>query len=862
MAQDVVSDVIINYKSVGLDKVGQEIKQTSVALDGLVIASTNAEKATASLEGRFKGLERSLGTTEGQAAKFAKVQDTVNKAVGQNPALMERGNQILATAAERYGMVATATGKSADSTKLARYEVINLGRQLQDVAVSLQGGQGFGTVLLQQGSQISDVFTSTSATLAGVKAQIGGAATAAAAMVTPMAALGGAMAVFDGVAIAAGIHWASAQKDVENALKGIGRQSGATVSDINRIAEATSRTTNLTIGSAREFATTFAATGKIGKDNIALATQAVDGLAQSLGVSGADAAKTFASALADPAKGLGELEALTGAYDLKTQELIKSLIRQGEVERARTVLIEGAAAATKDAAEQSGFWANRLKDIKNGFDLIGGDLVKGAELVRHDVGGAVPTTGVSRRDRLATAQADLSRQQAMPASAFNFDAQTTQAYYDQLSKLTDQVQKLKAAVAGDELAAFNARLKESAGAADAAVQKFMPYDQQIRQVKDSIMAMTKAQDDFKTRGAMVDAASLTPAIEGAKVLVRTLEDAKNTTIAHNQYLTEMGQKYKDIGLDVAKQVEEMEDQLRIVKARGEYEKEAAQRNKDLNDALRGNRTETEAAEIAAGKAALRLAESDNTARRLGSSMNGVAVATQQAADAAHAMNVALENAQRAAQGIDLGRGGTFFGPPGSANTSNVPVGTQYASTNYVAGMNPGNTQFILDTAAKYNIDPNQLISPGAKGFTNFQELAAQETQAAIDAQKDNTSAVDKLKSSTDALNRTNQELLSPYYAQDPRTSHIGFRSQGMAAGGYVDVPGSPSANDNMIAQIPVASGERIYVDPMTVKRGNAGTTINISAPMMFSGPVNRDEVGRTVYQSMQIASRSIAAAQR
>ena len=70
---------------------------------------------------------------------------------------------------------------------------------------------------------------------------------------------------------------------------------------------------------------------------------------------------------------------------------------------------------------------------------------------------------------------------------------------------------------------------------------------------------------------------------------------------------------------------------------------------------------------------------------------------------------------------------------------------------------------------------------------------------------------------------------------DPRTSHIGFRSQGMSGGGYVDVPGLPSANDNLIATIPVASGERIYVDPMSVKRGNAGTTINISAPMMFSG---------------------------
>ncbi|MET0720453.1 MAG: hypothetical protein ABWY64_06435, partial [Tardiphaga sp.] len=126
-----------------------------------------------------------------------------------------------------------------------------------------------------------------------------------------------------------------------------------------------------------------------------------------------------------------------------------------------------------------------------------------------------------------------------------------------------------------------------------------------------------------------------------------------------------------------------------------------------------------------------------------------------------------------------------------------------------------------------------------------------------------TKSIDDLKDSTDKLNATNQELLSPYYTIDPRTSHIGFRSQGMAAGGYVDVPGGVSAQDNMLAQIPVASGEQIYVDPMPSRRGvGGGTVINISAPMMFSGPANRDEVGRTVYQTMQNAARQLQAASR
>jgi hypothetical protein len=125
-------------------------------------------------------------------------------------------------------------------------------------------------------------------------------------------------------------------------------------------------------------------------------------------------------------------------------------------------------------------------------------------------------------------------------------------------------------------------------------------------------------------------------------------------------------------------------------------------------------------------------------------------------------------------------------------------------------------------------------------------------------------SIDQLKNSTDGLNSTMGDLLSPYYSQDPRTSHIGFRSQGMASGGYVDVPGAPSANDNMIATIPVASGERIYVDPMPSKRGVGvgGTTISINMPVTIQGNANKDEVGRTMYQVGQSIAKQLQASTR
>src|SRR4029077_3074031 len=120
--------------------------------------------------------------------------------------------------------------------------------------------------------------------------------------------------------------------------------------------------------------------------------------------------------------------------------------------------------------------------------------------------------------------------------------------------------------------------------------------------------------------------------------------------------------------------------------------------------------------------------------------------------------------------------------------------------------------------------------------------------AALSALSSLAQSMDNLTTSTDALNSTNKELLSPYYSTDPRTSHIGFRSQGMAAGGYVDVPGGVSSNDNMIATIPVASGERIYIDPMNNRRSSSsgsGTVINISSPINIYGNADKDQFGRT-----------------
>jgi hypothetical protein len=127
-----------------------------------------------------------------------------------------------------------------------------------------------------------------------------------------------------------------------------------------------------------------------------------------------------------------------------------------------------------------------------------------------------------------------------------------------------------------------------------------------------------------------------------------------------------------------------------------------------------------------------------------------------------------------------------------------------------------------------------------------------------------TSEMQSLKDSTDGLNSTMQDALSPYYNQDPRTSHIGFRSQGMATGGEVTVPGGYSANDNYMMMTPVAGGEVVSVrrpgDAAPDKKGWAGQTVNITQAFTINGNANKDEFGRTAYQGAQAAARQIRAA--
>jgi hypothetical protein len=84
------------------------------------------------------------------------------------------------------GRAATAADRLQRQTGLARHELVNLSRQAQDIGVSLASGQSPFTVLIQQGTQVADVFANSQGSVRGFGGQV-------ASVLTPTRLLAGGL---------------------------------------------------------------------------------------------------------------------------------------------------------------------------------------------------------------------------------------------------------------------------------------------------------------------------------------------------------------------------------------------------------------------------------------------------------------------------------------------------------------------------------------------------------------------------------------------------------------------------------------------------------------------------------------------
>jgi hypothetical protein len=905
---DVVSDVIINYKSVGLDKVGGEIKQASVALDGLVVSATSSEKATASLENRFKSLERTLSTSEGQAAKFAKVQDTVNKAVAQNPELQGRANEVLANAAQRYGQVEKATTGLADAHKglnsQGQAALHSIRSMVEQVALGISPVQA----LTGQLNHLTYAATGEGG-ITGAFKQAGGFL---AGMITPMRAVVGGLGAIGVGAAAMAVQSADDFKEMQRSLIGLGARTGTTVQDIKNFAKENASATGLSITQLRSLGMEMTKTGEISIKNLHGMGEAVHGFATLTDTSAKEAGTKLTQLFAgDLDKAVDQLSKTYSEFNPTIRENVRLLELQGNRGAATQLIIDTIAESNRKAAETTSLWAKSVALLGNAYDAV-----------KNKVGPIVAPDLTATPGRLATAQQHLEMVQR-PELGFSAD---------EIRVAREEVEKLNAALAKTDSKNAQAAFNDLANKAEAATRSFDPYIAQIEAVERKLAELRQASETI----------GLTPqqaaAEQGLQNQLQLLHQSEAEAAQYNQRVAEIAQRWQGVGQAVALQLQALQNQLPVIQAITGQQRMAAQAAADYANAIDAGKTQLEASALAAANLeASQAAATTSVKQQIEAMKDSTAMikAQQNGTEATTAAAIAYKNAIQsgasqtsaaalaaatlenkmagaASAAFDLGKNLEQIVNAEATlsqvvTTAGADIRAQIALANaihaydvsgygvYPAGSRAdyfstqgqmtggsfagriGETQTIsnaysiaadlVQRKATMGIqtDIEKELGPGGygSGATSLTGAYDDAIKAQIDAAKNNTNAVDKLKDSTDSLNATNQELLSPYYTQDPRTSHIGFRSQGMALGGYVDVPGSPSTNDNMIATIPVASGERIYIDPMNNRRSTSsgsGMVINISSPINIFGNADKDQFGRTVYQNNQQLAKQVRAA--
>ncbi|AWI89211.1 hypothetical protein C0214_13650 [Methylobacterium sp. DM1] len=278
-------------------------------------------------------------------------------------------------AGRRLGSLGNVPEAANQNRRLRPDEITNLTYQGGDVVAQLGSGSPLSMIALQQGPQIAQVFAGPGG--ASVKGAFGQAGEAVAGFVSSIGLVGGAIsgvtaAVIAG--IAATVSYRSSQQETEKALAGVGRTSGVTLSQINDLADAQVRAGSFSRRGAREIATVYAGSGRVGPEILGDAVGATRDFSRFLGVDATEGAAQLAASLGDVSKGVSDLGQRYGILSEAQAENISRLDAQGNRLAAQRALLDAVRASTRGVAEETRGWALVTQTIGTAWDRLGQTL--------------------------------------------------------------------------------------------------------------------------------------------------------------------------------------------------------------------------------------------------------------------------------------------------------------------------------------------------------------------------------------------------------------------------------------------------------------------------------------------------------
>ena len=255
-------------------------------------AATKA-KADADADAARKARELASADQQAQATRdrFVRaLQDQVATQGKTTSQLLEYRAAQLGVSAEAAPLIAQLRaaegqmGKTGVSAGQMRAAMAQLPMQMQDVIVSLQGGQAPLTVLLQQGSQVAGSFGGVGNAFAAVGRYALG-------LINPVTLAAGAVAALTAISVAGSVE----QAHFRDSLLLTGNFAGMTRDRFDQLAGDVQKASGVTSSAARDIAAAAVASGAFGVQSIGTVAQAMGKMQKLSGASTDAVVKDFAA---------------------------------------------------------------------------------------------------------------------------------------------------------------------------------------------------------------------------------------------------------------------------------------------------------------------------------------------------------------------------------------------------------------------------------------------------------------------------------------------------------------------------------------------------------------------------------------
>lgn len=347
------------------------------------------------LRARFVPLyaaERAHKTAIDEISQAAKV-GAISEVERANAVRMAEVAYVRTTTAMKAN--ASALKVTGQQAALSSYAMTNLAFQVNDVATMAAMGADPMRILASQAGQFYQILSTGEG---GSRGSLTYLRDLLVGMVTPARAVGVALAAVGGTAAVSFNSALNATREIEIGLSGIGRASGTTVEQIRQIALAAAESGDATVGSARTMALVYANLGKINADVTAKAVGLGKQLAATFGEDATEAAGRLAKALADPGRGIEDLNKRLGVYDARTINLVKSLTAQNRISEAQKLIMDGLEDGLVSAANATSVWERNWSKLTQTMS-IGWEKI-GHNIERAGGGGSITERYLTEVDKL------------------------------------------------------------------------------------------------------------------------------------------------------------------------------------------------------------------------------------------------------------------------------------------------------------------------------------------------------------------------------------------------------------------------------------------------------------------------------